>query len=115
MTEEYSLADKLKKELLAAHLEETFLLYVKENETIPLTLVEVKPLKPPPAGDVWLTTPGVQLRQEPFSMIFRGPMEWALPQQMYLLEHEIMGRFEGLFLVPVGMDGNGRYYEALVN
>lgn len=51
---------------------------------------------------------------EQFSLVFAGPAEPALPQSMYPLEHDRLGRLE-IFLVPVGMDGGNRNYEAFFN
>jgi len=52
--------------------------------------------------------------REPFSLIFRGPAECFLPQQIYHLRNE---RTEpiGIFLVPVGRDAGGFQYEAIFN
>ena len=53
-------------------------------------------------------------RQEMFSIFFRGPAEFVLPQSIYRLEHETLERCE-LFLVPIGRDSNGVTYEAVFN
>lgn len=50
--------------------------------------------------------------REPFSLLFRGPLEPFLQQQMAVLQHDELGQIE-LFLVPVGQDGEGFYYEAV--
>jgi hypothetical protein len=52
--------------------------------------------------------------REPFSLVFRGPGEPTLAQQIYPLDHEALGRFE-IFLVPIGPDEQGRCYEAVFN
>lgn len=52
--------------------------------------------------------------QEYFSLTFLGNKDKILPQKLYDLEHEILGR--GLiFLVPVGESENGIEYEAVFN
>jgi hypothetical protein len=51
-------------------------------------------------------------RQERWSLTFRGPA--GLSQGTYCLEHPGIGAFE-LFLVPVGRDALGNYYEAAFN
>lgn len=51
-------------------------------------------------------------RQEQFSLLFRGPV--FLPQHIYSLSHDQLGQF-GLFLVPVGKDGQGYLYQAVFN
>ena len=47
-----------------------------------------------------------------FTLTFRGPREVPLEQSIYPLEHGALGRQE-IFLVPVGEDEDGRYYEAV--
>ena len=46
------------------------------------------------------------------TLTFRGPREVPLEQSMFPLEHGEVGRQE-IFLVPVGEDEDGRYYEAV--
>lgn len=53
-------------------------------------------------------------RQEAFSITFRGPGEPLLEQRIYPFKHEHIGRFE-LFIVPIGKDEDGIYYEAVFN
>jgi hypothetical protein len=48
----------------------------------------------------------------PFSLVFRGPSDLVLQQQIFKLEHEGIGAFE-LFLVPLGPDAKGTRYEAI--
>ena len=53
-------------------------------------------------------------RQEQFSLRFRGDRAQIFPQQIYAMKHEAMGEFE-LFLVPIGRDNSGTFYEAVFN
>lgn len=53
-------------------------------------------------------------RQEVFSLLFRGPADRALAQGTWKMAHEALGDLD-IFLVPVGQDGSGRYYEAVFN
>jgi hypothetical protein len=53
-------------------------------------------------------------RQERFSIVFRGPGERLLQQGTYEMRQDHLGAFE-LFLVPVGQDQDGVYYEAVFN
>lgn len=53
-------------------------------------------------------------RQEQFSLTFRGSTERILPQQIYSLKHDVIGDLD-LFLVPIGRDESGVYYEAVFN
>lgn len=57
---------------------------------------------------------GKMPKREPFSLVFRGPREIMLPQQIYALEQETLGRVE-IFLVPIGPDDVGQRYEAVFN
>jgi len=57
---------------------------------------------------------GQQIRREPFSLLFRGPKETIMPQRIYALEQETLGRVE-IFLVPIGPDEIGQRYEAVFN
>ena len=52
-------------------------------------------------------------RREPFSLLFKGPKP-VLPQRIWALENETLGRLE-IFLVPIGADVDGVRYEAIFN
>ena len=54
------------------------------------------------------------LRREPFSLVFRGPVNPWLLQATHAVEHAQLGRLE-LFLVPIGPDEHGMRYEAIFN
>ena len=47
-----------------------------------------------------------------FVLYFHGPGEFLLPQRIYPLEHEALGRLE-IFLVPIGIQDNRYEYEAV--
>jgi hypothetical protein len=51
-------------------------------------------------------------RGRPFALLFRVEEGPVLPQRIYPLEHDRLGRLE-LFLVPVGPDDLGMRYEAV--
>ena len=53
-------------------------------------------------------------QQEVFSLLFKGPPDQLLPQQMYSLVHEQLGALD-IFLVPIRQDAEGIYYEAVFN
>ena len=53
-------------------------------------------------------------RRAPFSLLFRGPKQPVLPQRIWALENEALGRLE-IFLVPIGPDREGMQYEAIFN
>ena len=58
--------------------------------------------------------PGI--REQPFSLIFRGPRDRLLPQRIYPVEHPTLGTLE-IFLVPLGpaADSTGLHYQAVFN
>ena len=70
---------------------------------LPLTLVETRTLV---AGD------GIANRRQRFGLVFRGPLEPALPQRIYRLAHPEMGTHE-IFLVPIARKAEGLEYEAI--
>ena len=74
--------------------------------TVELELVECNQLTAHPAGN----TP----QRESFSLVFRGPMNLALPQRTFSLQNAAMGTMD-IFLVPIGPDGKGLQYEAVFN
>jgi hypothetical protein len=83
------------------NLASTFILQHQGGESTELELIELK------TGH---STP----HMEQFSLTFRGPGQTLLPQQIYQVQHNRLGAFD-LFLVPVGHDGHGSYYEAVFN
>jgi len=93
--------DNLTRESLTENLATRCKVDLGNANTIELELVQV---------DALPSAPG----QEQLSVIFRGPIDVPLPQSIYNLEHEKLGQF-GLFLVPVGMEAEGRLYEAFFN
>ena len=68
---------------------------------IALDLIEVSELR-------------VSRHNEVFALVFRGPGEIFLLQASYRFEHPALGAVD-LFIVPIGQDAQGLYYEALFN
>ncbi len=52
--------------------------------------------------------------QESFALLFRGPVQYFMPQGIHQLNHGSLGEID-LFLVPVGQDAEGYQYEADFN
>ena len=50
--------------------------------------------------------------RSPFSLAFEGASEIALDQGIYWLKRSELGEL-GIFIVPIGHDGNVRTYEAI--
>ena len=84
----------------------TFRLEEDVASSVSLVLVEAAEL-PRRAG-----LPGAP--RAPFTLVFRGPADPVLPQRIYALKNEALGRL-GIFLVPVGRDAAGVLYEAVFN
>lgn len=74
---------------------------VEADETLEFELVNVSELK---SGG----------GQEMFSLMFVRRDETILPQKLYELDHDTLGRGI-IFLVPVSKDENGIKYEAVFN
>ncbi len=51
---------------------------------------------------------------EIFSLTFKGPGDRLLPQRIYSLEHNELGKLD-IFLVPISRDQGYFYYEAVFN
>jgi hypothetical protein len=100
------MTEKLEQTDFTPHLHSTFGIRLDGEAVLPLELVEVGSTGAPHQD------PPDNTRAQAFSVLFRGPRDAQLSQQIYALEHEAMGRLE-LFLVPVGPDREGMLYEAV--
>jgi hypothetical protein len=94
--------EHLTMDALSAQLNTGFRISVEPEKIVELELVEVQG-----HDDV----PG---QTERFSALFRGALDFFLPQRTYRMEHEQFGSVE-IFIVPVRRDGEGIYYEAVFN
>ncbi|WP_019499606.1 DUF6916 family protein [Pseudanabaena sp. PCC 6802] len=94
-------------DLFSKYLGSVFQLPVPSVAPLELQLVEVVPHTAHPLPE----NRGV-LQRIPFSLIFQGPLETALPQRTYTLEHAEMGKLD-IFLVPVARRQDGMQYEAV--
>lgn len=92
---------QLSKAFFAARLFSRFRLRADSGESAALELIELLEGSSGP-------------RLEQFSILFRGAGPSLLPQKTYTLEQDAGGAFD-LFLVPVGRDEQGTYYEAVFN
>jgi len=70
-----------------------------------MTLVDIKKHKV-------MQFPGIS--RDPFSLIFRSENQVILPQKIYEMSNDVVGKV-GIFIVPVGRDVSGVIYEALFN
>ena len=53
-------------------------------------------------------------RRQPFSLLFKGPDKYVFPQSIYRVVHDTFGELK-LFLVPIVLDEEGRFLEAVFN
>ncbi|HII06304.1 MAG TPA: hypothetical protein HA349_02995 [Methanotrichaceae archaeon] len=105
------MTENLNKASFSRHLGERFRVRLDSSEKIDLVLIEVKGLSKPGKD------PGSEPNEnckDPFTTLFRGPHEPFLKQQIRGLEHNQMGDIE-IFMVPVGQDELGLYYESVFN
>ena len=91
----------------AQHLGDTFRLHPDPSRAVDMELIEATEL-----GARSAPASARQERRTPFSIVFRGPQDLRLPQQIYRMEHDQIGAFD-LFLVPIGPDEQGLRYEAI--
>ena len=98
--------DTLTSADFSPYLNQTFRIHAESSRSLEAELIEVSELGPDPTRDEEV------LRKRAFSIVLRGPREPLLPQRIYQVEHEELGML-GLFLVPIGPDGEGMRYEAV--
>jgi hypothetical protein len=91
-------------ETFAPHLNTTFALKLGDS-SIDLTLT---------AADKKPASVYRGMMREPFSLYFRSASQVVLPQRIYPIVHDAMGRFE-LFIVPIAREPQGIVYEAVFN
>jgi Domain of unknown function (DUF6916) len=97
--------DKLTSVDFNPYLNDTFTLTLPDGSQQALILVKITDL-----GEGQEETG----RRRPFSLIFRGPYDLRLPQQIYALTHPLIGSLQ-IFIVPIGPDQAGQCYEAIFN
>ena len=93
--------ENLSRQDFAEHLNTKFSIAVENGDPLVLELIQ--------ADDM-----GSSERQERFSLVFRGPLDRVIGQGAFNMEHEKLNSVT-LFLVPVGADQEGVYYEAAFN
>lgn len=98
--------EELTEEWFAPHVNTKFRVVADESHPpVELELTEV-------AG--YGEKPGEQGGMVRFSLFFRGPADFFLPQRTYEFMHEHVENFL-LFIVPIGRDEQGFRYEAVIN
>lgn len=91
----------LTKDQFEAHRGTTFVMRVGVEETVTVELVSTESLPTPKDA-----------KRGSFLVRFRAAEKRVLPQQIYALEHPVLGTME-IFLVPAGPDAVGMRYDAV--
>jgi hypothetical protein len=103
--------DSLTEASFAPYKGTEFYIHINAATVVLAELVDVSVRSKPAPRASWDTSSAPQ--RVPFSIVFRAPLDQPLLQQMYDVEHASIGVIEGLFLVPVGINQDGRFYEAV--
>ena len=89
----------------ASHQNEDFALDIENaGLSLKMKLIEISEIG----------SPKPQEKRRAFSLVFLGPSDYLLNQQIYRLTHPKMGELN-LFLVPIGPNQEGLQYEAVFN
>ena len=96
---------QLTADKFAALINQKFTIHQPQESLRPVvvTLIQVKPL-----------AAAEKAGREGFSLLFRGPVDRPLPQNVHPIEHPAIGKFS-LLKVPVKTDRRGIYYEIVFN
>ena len=87
---------------------ETFLVSREGTGPVKLELVEVEDLRDPKRS-----LPS-HVRQDPFQLKLRGPIEPLLTQSLYTFSNSELGDVQ-LFLVPMGPEDGSNWYNVVIN
>ena len=97
--------EKLTIQDFASHQNEDFALELENaGLSLKMKLIEVSEIG----------SPKPQEKRRAFALVFLGPSDYPLNQQIYRLTHPKM-RELNLFLVPIGPNQEGLQYEAVFN
>ena len=96
--------DRLELSTFEPHLNETFVIEVEQLGKVDLTLIEAEASKWQPAPESGLP--------HAFSIVFRGPPEFVLPQRSYRMSHEALGDLD-IFVTPIAASPEGVDYQAV--
>jgi hypothetical protein len=93
--------DKVNRAQFAEFIDQDFEIVVKGAAHLHVQLMEVRSLGAARAG-----------RREPFALEFLADPSVRLPQRIYAVSHSQLGTME-IFLVQIGADSAGAYFEAV--
>jgi len=95
--------DKVHRAQFTKWVDQDFEISLKNAPPLHVRLVEVRSLGAAHAGG-----------REPFALEFRASASTRLPQQIYAVSHAQLGTMD-IFLVQIGADSTGAYFEAVFN
>lgn len=95
------MSENLTRDAFAEQLNTKFDIYLAPENVVAAKLSEVTELRKMPHNEI-------------FSIFLHAPVDVPFGQNIYKIEHSVLGSFE-LFLVPVGKDEEGVKYEAVFN
>jgi hypothetical protein len=95
--------DKVHRAQFAELIDQDFEIALKDTVPLNVRLVEVRSLGAAQTGS-----------REPFALEFRADASVRLPQRIYTVTHSQFGTMD-IFLVQIGADSTGAYFEALFN
>ena len=95
--------DKIDRAQFGEFVGQDFEIALKGAAPVNAQLVEVRSLGAAQAGS-----------REPFVLVFRAGPSVRLPQHIYAVSHGKLGTME-IFLVQIGADSAGAYFEAVFN
>jgi len=93
--------DKVNRAQFAELVDQDFEIVLKGAAPLNVRLIEVRSLGAARAGG-----------REPFTLEFRADASVRLPQRIYTVSHGQLGTMQ-IFLVQVGADSAGAYFEAV--
>ena len=99
-----------KKSTFSPYLKSRFGIRLRNSKVMQVGLVRVSDV-----GPVEGRNEDAAVGKESFLIRFNAPTySKPIPQDTYTITHGALGTFQ-LFLVPMGTDSKGRYYEAIIN
>ena len=95
--------DKVRPAQFAEFVDQDYEIALKDTVPLNVRLVEVRSLGAAQAGS-----------REPFALEFRADASVRLPQRIYTVTHSQLGSID-IFLLQIGADSTGAYFEAVFN
>jgi len=107
--------ERISEAVFKLHRGEEFTLILPDGTNLVVTLVETGAFSEQPASVRKIKGIDVNIRPDPFYLVFSAEPELQVPQGTYPLEHRELGRIEGLFFVPCYEDDQRRDYHVTIN